>query len=222
MQVQEELIRRGNLRNGKDGSKRLYSAKYALSNIVFCGECGEIYRRVHWNNRGKKSVVWRCVSRLEEKGSECTSATILEEDLQNAVLKAINSIVSDRDGFIRTLEQNILAVLGEEHDFNIDEIDAKLEELQNELLRLANSKSAYDGVAEDIHRLRQLREGTLIRNAERQNRRQRIAEMMEFLHEQSGVILEYDDRLVRRLVEKVTVNQDGIIVEFKSGVEVGV
>jgi hypothetical protein len=62
----------------------------------------------------------------------------------------------------------------------------------------------------------------LIRNAERQNRRQRIAEMMEFLREQSGVILEYDDRLVRRLVEKVTVNADEIIVEFKSGVEVGV
>jgi hypothetical protein len=43
--------------------------------------------------------------------------------------------------------------------------------------------------------------------------------MMEFLREQSGVILEYDDRLVRRLVEKVTVNQDAVTVEFKSGVE---
>jgi hypothetical protein len=46
--------------------------------------------------------------------------------------------------------------------------------------------------------------------------------MMEFLSEQSGVILEYDERLVRRLVEKVMVNQDGVTVEFKSGVEMGV
>jgi site-specific DNA recombinase len=64
MQVQEELSRRGNLHTGKENNKRLYSAKYALSSIVFCGECGEIYRRVHWNNRGCKSIVWRCVSRL--------------------------------------------------------------------------------------------------------------------------------------------------------------
>ena len=46
--------------------------------------------------------------------------------------------------------------------------------------------------------------------------------MMGFLREQSGVILEYDDRLVRRLVEKVTINVDRIAVEFKSGVEMGV
>jgi hypothetical protein len=39
--------------------------------------------------------------------------------------------------------------------------------------------------------------------------------MSEFLREQNGVILEYDGRLVRRLVEKVTINADGIIVEYK-------
>lgn len=80
MEVQEEIARRGNLRTG-NGSKRVYSSKYALSSIVFCGKFGDIYRRVHWNNRGKKSVVWRCVSRLEEKGSSCTSQTIPEEEL---------------------------------------------------------------------------------------------------------------------------------------------
>jgi site-specific DNA recombinase len=68
MQVQEEITRRATLYNGKNGSKRIYSSRYALSSIVFCGEYGEIYCRVHWNNRGKKSVVWRCVNRLEAKG----------------------------------------------------------------------------------------------------------------------------------------------------------
>ena len=75
MQAQEELSRRANLHNGKDDKKRIYSSKFALSSIVFCGECGDIYRRVHWNNRGKKSIVWRCVNRLEKKGSDCPSQT---------------------------------------------------------------------------------------------------------------------------------------------------
>ena len=88
MQVQEEMVRRANLRGGKDGKKRVYSSKYALSSIVYCGQCGDIYRRVHWNNRGYKSIVWRCVSRLEEKGSECTAPTINEETLQTADVQA--------------------------------------------------------------------------------------------------------------------------------------
>src|SRR5690625_3471001 len=93
MEVQEEMVRRANLRGGKGGKKRVYSSKYALSSIVYCGNCGDIYRRVHWNNRGYKSIVWRCVSRLEEKDSECTAPTVNEETLQTAVVKAINDIL---------------------------------------------------------------------------------------------------------------------------------
>jgi len=219
MQVQEELVRRANLHTGKNGGKRIYSAKYALSSLVICGECGEIYRRVHWNNRGKKSVVWRCVNRLEEKGSDCGSPTILEEDLQNAVTRAINRVVADRDGFIATLQQNIETVLCEEFDKDTGDIDVKLDELQNELLRLANSKADYEKVAEEIHRLRELRQNTMAHNAERQTQRQRIAEMTEFLQGQSSVLIEYDDKLVRRLVERVTVFEGRLTVEFKSSVQ---
>lgn len=44
MQVQEELQRRANLRTGNANSKkkRVYSSKYALSTIVFCGKCGDL------------------------------------------------------------------------------------------------------------------------------------------------------------------------------------
>jgi len=107
--------------------------------IVFCGGCGEIYRRVHWNNRGKKSVVWRCVNRLEEKGSDCPSQTIVEENLQAGVIKAINRIITGRDGFIPILAKNIETVLGTEFDMDTDAIDAKLGTLQDEIMRLASS-----------------------------------------------------------------------------------
>jgi site-specific DNA recombinase len=116
MQVQEEMVRRANLRGGKDGKKRVYSSKYALSSIVYCGQCGDIYRRVHWNNRGYKSIVWRCVSRLEEKGSECTAPTINEETLQTAVVKAINELLANKEPFLQALQKNIATILNEEND----------------------------------------------------------------------------------------------------------
>jgi len=147
--------------------------------------CGEIYRRVHWNNRGCRSIVWRCVSRLEEKGSNCTSPTVNEEVLQAAVVKAINELLASKDTFLSTLQANIETVLNEEHDKITNDIDVKLEELQNELLRLANSKTDYEEVAEEIYRLREQKQNALVENADREEERQRIAEMSDFLNEQS-------------------------------------
>lgn len=222
MQVQEEMVRRANLRGGKGGKKRVYSSKYALSSIVYCGQCGDIYRRVHWNNRGYKSIVWRCVNRLEEKGSECTAPTINEETLQAAVVKAINELLAKKEPFLITLQKNIATVLNEENDNATDGLDSKLEELQQQLLVQAKSKNDYEDVADKIYRLRELKQNALVENAERERKRQRIAEMTDFLNEQSYELEEYDEQLVRRLIEKVTVHDDRIEVEFKSGISIDV
>lgn len=42
MQVQEELIRRSAGHVGTSGKKRNFSYSHPFSQIVFCGECGEI------------------------------------------------------------------------------------------------------------------------------------------------------------------------------------
>ena len=57
MQVQEELVRRRCVHLSKNGKKRSFSSNHCFSNMVICGNCGEVFRRVHWNNRGKKSIV---------------------------------------------------------------------------------------------------------------------------------------------------------------------
>ncbi|MDF2524660.1 MAG: phage integrase family site-specific recombinase [Clostridiales bacterium] len=172
MQVQEEMVRRTNIRSGKNNKKRVYSSKYALSSIVYCGHCGDIYRRVHWNNRGYKSIVWRCVSRLEERGSECTAPTINEETLQVAVVKATNELLVNKGPFLSTLQKNIDTVLNEENDIATDDIDSKLEELQQQLLIQAKSKNDYEDVADEIYRLRELKQKALIENVEREGERQ--------------------------------------------------
>jgi len=222
MQVQEEMARRTNIRSGKGEKKRVYSSKYALSSIVYCGECGDIYRRVHWNNRGSKSIVWRCVSRLEEKGSECTSPTINEETLQNGVVKAINELLGNKESFLSTLQKNITIVLNEKNDNATDDIDGKLVDLQQQLLKQAKAKNDYNEVADEIYRLRELRQNALVENSEREGKRQRIAGMTTFLNLQSCNLAEYDEQLVRRLIEKVTIVDDKLIVEFKSGVEIDI
>lgn len=222
MQVQEEMVRRANLHSGAKRKKRVYSSKYALSSIVYCPKCGDIYRRIAWNNRGKHSTVWRCCTRVEHGPGKCDAPTIQESDLQAAVVKAINLALGNRDSMMTVLQENIEAVIRQEDETSAEGINAKLEELQKELLRLANSKKDYNSVADEIDRLRELKQRALTESAEREGLKKRIAEMREFLNSQTTEVSEYDEQLVRRLIEKVTVYDERFEVEFKSGMTVDV
>lgn len=83
--------------------------------------------------------------------------------------------------------------------------------MQNELLRLTNSKADYNEVADEIYRLRELKQNALVENAEREGKRQLSCELKE-----------YDEQLVRRLIEKITVFDNKLTAEFKSWVELDV
>lgn len=222
MQVQEEMLRRANMHSGEKMKKRVYSSKYALSSIVYCSKCGDIYRRIAWNNRGKHSIVWRCVNRVEHGPDCCNARTVKEEDLQNAVVKAINQTIGDRDEMFDILEENIKMVLALEDENSLESINARLEETQRELLKRANAKKNYNDIADEIDHLREMKQAALTENAEREGLKQRIAEMKQFLTEQTEQIEEYDESLVRRMIEKVTIYDDRLAVEFKSGTSVDI
>jgi len=222
MHVQEELIRRRCIHLSKNSKKRSFSSNHCFANMIICGNCGEVFRRVHWNNRGKKSVVWRCVSRLENTGLFCDARTVPESTLEQAMVAAINETLSGKDTFLTTLQNNIATVLSYDNDKTLADIDKRLEELQTELLKLASSKADYEDVADEIFRLREQKQKAQMENAGRDEQRNRIADMSSFLQEQPSTLTEYDERLLRRLIEKVTIYENKFTVELKSGVTVNV
>lgn len=150
----------------------------------------------------------------------CTASTILEDTLKEKIVEAINVAVSGKNSFLAILKKNIETVLSADLDESTADIDKRLEELQTELIQKANSNETYDNIVNEIYRLRDLRQETLSKNALRQDKRDRITEMTDFLNTQTDNITEFDDKLVRKLVEKVTVYDDRIVVEFKSGLEI--
>lgn len=60
----------------------------------------------------------------------------------------------------------------------------------------------------------------MVDDAEREGTRQRVQEMMKYLRDQPAEVTEYDEQLLRRLVEKITVFDEKFVVGFKAGVEV--
>ena len=205
-----------------NGKTRTFSSNHVFAQIIICGKCGEVFRRVHWNNRGKKSIVWRCVSRLENTGLFCDARTVLESTIEQVLVTAINQTLCDKDSFLTTLRDNIATVINRESDKALADIDKRLEVLQTELLKLATSNADCDNVGDEIHRLRDRKQKLLLENANRDELKKRMADMSTFLKKQSTVLTEYDEQLVRRLIEKVTVYEDKFTVEFKSGLTVDI
>ena len=159
---------------------------------------------------------------MENTGLFCTASTILEDTLKEKIVEAINVAVSGKNSFLAILKKNIETVLSEDLDESTADIDKRLEELQTELIQKANLKEEYNNIVNEIYRLRDLRQETLSRNALRQDKRDRITEMTDFLNTQTGDITEFDDKLVRKLVEKAIIYDDTLMVEFKSGLEIEV
>ena len=71
-------------------------------------------------------------------------------------------------------------------------------------------------------KLREERQNILTEAAMRKDVKDRIEDLSSFLDEQTEAITEYSEALVRRLIERITIMDDMIVVEFKSGLEVQV
>lgn len=77
-------------------------------------------------------------------------------------------------------------------------------------------------ITDEIYRLREEKQKLQMESAGRDELKKRIADMGTFLREQPIEITEYDEPLIRRLIEKVAVYADKFTVEFKSGMTVDV
>jgi len=138
------------------------------------------------------------------------------------LVTAINQALCEKDSFLITLRDNIAIVISRESDKDLADIDKRLEELQTELLKLATSNADYENVGDEIHRLRDKKQKLQLENANRDELKKLMAEMSTFLKKQSTALSKYDEQLVRRLIEKVTVFEDKFTVEFKSGLTMDV
>lgn len=216
--VQEEIARRSSLY--KAGKKRVYSSKYALTGNVICAHCDNIYRRVVWSVGNEKPVVWRCVSRLTT-GQERSARTVPEEDLHAAIASAVNMAYSNRDDIIPVLKENIENVVGCDVDDEIEVIDGMIRKSQMDLLDAGRDEARVQEIGERIVSLRERRQNVLTQAALRKDEIDRIKAMIGFIEEQTGEA-EYSEALVRSMIEKVTIHDDRITVEFKSGLAIDV
>lgn len=232
--AQAEFARRN---AGKSPSKKTsstgltsYASKYALSERLVCGECGTLYRRCTWNIRGKRKIVWRCVSRLDYGKKYChNSPTLEEEALQRSILAAINSRMSDKGKLIQDITESMelekARIPGE--SISLGDIRRRLEELDEQTKKLV-SKAAEDGdmasyapklkaILDEVSALKEKQ--TYIAQQQRSNAQamwqiRNAAEALEQAPEQ----IEWSESTIRQLVDTVKVlSKDKIEIYLRGG-----
>lgn len=92
LRVQEEHVRRSFITT-ENGRKRHYRSRHGLANLLFCAGCKDVFRRLHWDNNGCKSTVWRCISRIDPRGIKCRARTLREEVLEKACFSAFSELL---------------------------------------------------------------------------------------------------------------------------------
>lgn len=234
--VQEEMARRSAKRTIADKLTKTgqgkYSAKYALSELLICGECGEHYRRVTWTAKGFKEIKWRCVSRIQYGKKKChSSPTVDEQALHRAIVSAINEFCEVKDDVAKALRESITEVLDPNQNGSIQAAQQRIDELarnMDELIMLAtvpetaeNAMSDIAKFSEEMKMLREFIETEKAKQAATQRGSDEVNTILERLGQEDFTLIEYDDVAARQLIEKITVaSKDAITVRFKGGFEI--
>nr|DAH39427.1 MAG TPA: integrase [Caudoviricetes sp.] len=216
MRVQDELVRRRLVKVSPNGRKHGFSSNHVFSQMIVCGECGELFRRVHWNNHGCRSIVWRCLSRLQSTGVVCHARTVNEEVLKKVVMQAFNELLRNKSAYQKRLRDNLAVVLCGYSDDEALEIDKRLAELQQELINHASRKEDYNDIADEIFWLREMKQKNFTDTAVRDEQVKRINELNDFISQQDTELTEFDESLARRWLKEITIWSDRITVELKS------
>ena len=166
--------------------------------------------------------MWRCCIRVTHGPDACEARTIREEDLQDAVVEAINQLISESSELKEIIRENIEKAITGDGGRQIEEIDKEMLAVQEELLIVANAKKDYTDLADRVEELRNEKEKILLEIAEEKNEQSRLMELEEFLDNQELEVESYDEELVRKLLEKIVVYEEKLKVIFKSGIEIDI
>ncbi len=233
--VQEEIARRStkrqSYRKGQGEVKMKYSAKYALTNVMVCGECKSPYRRYTWIKNGEKKGVWRCECRTKFKKQYCKRSPAIEERyLHASIMNGVMGVAQENTKLLTVLKEHIGQVIGGTVEDNSMEIQVRISEIDKEF------KALIDSVTADmVDAFDQQKVGELMREKqELQKKLQEIKESKEREMVAEGRLMDiytvmdglknhpliYDDALVRNLIENVIVeSKESILLIFKNGLE---
>ena len=88
------------------------------------------------------------------------------------------------------------------------------------MLRKVEGGKDYNAITDEMVRLQEMKMQSTVDNHHREEAMNRIKELQDFIAGQETDITEFDEALVKKLIEKITVFTEHFTVEFKSGITI--
>lgn len=88
--------------------------------------------------------------------------------------------------------------------------------------KYASRKEDYNDIADEIFRLREMKQKNFTDTAVRDEQVKRINELNEFIEQQDSELTEFDESLARRWIKEIIVWDNRITIELKSDVSIDV
>lgn len=234
--VQEEISRRNSKKKVKQvGTKTelgKYSSKYALSEILYCGNCGTPYRRCTWSKNGKKKIVWRCISRLDYGKKYCKDSPSIEESiLHNAVAAAITQKAhmenADVDRICRHIKmyqhnQDTSSIFQKQERLKtIQEHINQLTDMDSEAVQNGDFDTQFESLYAEMYAIKDELDEFEKSKSKIETATDSIEEMTAVMQGLKNHPVEYNDLVVRQLIECVKViSKDTLHVYFKDGIKI--
>lgn len=231
--VQEEISRRNSKRKVRQKGTKTelgkYSSKFALSELLSCGNCGTPYRRVTWTIRGKKKVVWRCISRLDFGTKYCQNSPSIEESaLQNAIAEAITKKAKTEGANVDRIshhfkmyqdKQDAGSIIAKKNRLNelIQNIEA-LTNMDNEAAQNGDFDSQFEQLYNEMYTLKDELDEIEKQQAKLNKSPDTLDEIEVIIKGLKNHPVEYNDQTVRQLISCIKViSADQIEIQFKDG-----
>lgn len=235
--VQQERARRAGKRKTSDKTITelgKYSSKYVLTEILICGECGSPYRRRTINSHGEKKIYWRCLNRIEHGSKYCKKSIGIEEELlHKAICRAISKAVPNKEEILNAVKATLeFAVTGEQSSLEKYNIENNIQQLQKEVDMLMERAMQTGGDQEKyfteieklyakIKALREQLELVQLSSAQQSQGSAELNRIIDLLEKETFDFSEYDDMVIRRIVECIKVMHDKtIVIILKGGFEI--
>lgn len=234
--VQEEISRRNSKKKVKQvGTKTelgKYSSKYALSEILYCGNCGTPYRRCTWSKNGKKKIVWRCISRLDYGKKYCKDSPSIEESiLHNAVAAAITQKAhmenADVDRICRHIKmyqhnQDTSSIFQKQERLKtIQEHINQLTDMDSEAVQNGDFDTQFESLYAEMYAIKDELDEFEKSKSKIETAADCTGEMTEVMKCLKNHPVEYNDLVVRQLIECIKIiSKDILHIYFKDGIKI--
>lgn len=200
-----------------------------------CVECGSRFRRCTWSRNGKRKIVWRCINRLDYGTKYCKDSPSIEEEvLKNAIVRAINNFSqNDSKTYLMLMKATIGDAIGlADNSGEIDILERKIEALNKLMMDKINESVAEGTSVEDheeeyknIHNQIEMLEhriGIIKETIDTDGSREKKGKLIQkAIDKRAKHSQEYDDTIVRQMIECIKVFHDGKIeVIFGGGISI--